>query len=74
MRYSQTDTRKFIAAETAELAKLAKEAKLATVAYFLELAGSEAKKPVVAEPKPNEARRAHRRARQPDSGHVAPAP
>ena len=74
MRFSQTDTRRFIAAETAELARLAKKAKLETVAYFLELAGSEAKKPVVAEPKPNEAPRAHRRARQPDAGHVAPAP
>lgn len=74
MRYSQTDTRKFIAAETAELVKLAKKAKLEAVAYFLEVACSEANKPVVAEPKPNEARRAHRRARQLGAGHLAPAP
>ena len=70
MRFSQTDTRKFIAAEAAELVKLAKKAKLDTVAYFLEVACSEAKKAVIAEPKPKIAPRA----RQPDASHVAPAP
>jgi hypothetical protein len=52
MRFTRTETCKYIADQTAELAKLAIAADLETVRYLLEMTQLEANNQVIAELKP----------------------